>query len=97
MAVNLEQQLQNVRAKTLVVSEKYRHLHDAFQAQKEEIADLRAQLLARDQELEKLRMQVEYMSIASTVSLAGDDLDATRALVADLVRAIDRCIADLAE
>lgn len=97
MAGNLEQQLERIRAKMLVVSEKYQHLREAFEAQKVEISDLRAQVLARDEELEKLRLKVEYMSIASTVSLTADDLSATRALVADLVREIDRCLADLAD
>ncbi|MDE6301874.1 MAG: hypothetical protein K2M19_09180 [Muribaculaceae bacterium] len=97
MAVNLEQQLESVRAKSLVVSEKYQRLREAFEAQKTELTDLRAQLLAKDEELEKLRLQVEYLSIASTVSLTADDLAATRAMVADLVREIDRCLADLTD
>lgn len=97
MAVNLEQQLESIRAKTLVVSEKYQRLREAFEAQKVEISDLRAQLLAGKEENEKLRQKVEYLSIASTVSLTADDLSATRAMVADLVREIDRCLADLAD
>ena len=97
MAVKLEQQLESIRAKALVVSEKYLHLRESYLAQKAEISDLRAQLLARDEEIQQLRTKVEYLSIASTVSLTGDDLAATRAMVADLVREIDRCLADLAE
>ncbi len=97
MASDLQQQLESVRAKTRVVSEKYHHLRDAYDAARDEISDLKAQVLARDEEIEKLRMKVEYLSIASTVRLTGDDLAATRAMVADLVRDIDRCIADLME
>jgi len=97
MASDLQQQLESVRAKTRVVGEKYHHLRDAYLAAKDEISDLKAQVLARDEEIEKLRMKVEYLSMASTVRLTGDDLAATRAMVADLVRDIDRCIADLTE
>ena len=42
-------------------------------------------------------MKVEYLSVASTVRLTGDDLASARTMVADLVREIDRCIADLLE
>lgn len=97
MASDLQNQLESVRAKTRVVGEKYRHLKQAYDSARVEIAELKAQVRSRDEELEKLRMQVEYLSIASTVRLTGDDLKATRAMVADLVREIDRCIADLME
>ncbi len=97
MASDLQQQLENVRAKTRVVSEKYHRLKQAYDAAKGEISDLKAQILARDEELEQLKLKVEYLSIASTVRLTGEDLASTRAMVADLVREIDRCLADLRE
>ncbi len=97
MASDLQNQLKTVRAKTQVVGEKYRYLRQQYDMLRAENSELKAQIRARDEELEKLKMQVEYLSIASTVRLTGDDLKATRAMVADLVREIDRCIADLME
>lgn len=97
MASDLQQQLDRVRAKTTVVGEKYQRLHSAYLAAKDEISELKAALLARDTEIEQLKMQVEYLTVASTVRITGDDLKSTRAMVADLVREIDRCISDLKE
>lgn len=97
MASDLQQQLERVRAKATVVGEKYQHLRSEFLAAKDEISELKAKVLARDAEIEQLKLQVEYLTVASTVRLTGDDLKATRAMVADLVREIDKCIADLKE
>lgn len=97
MASDLQQQLESIRAKALVMVEKHDRLKQAYDAARAEISDLKAQVIARDEELERLRMKVEYLSIASTVRLTGDDLASARTMVADLVREIDRCIADLLE
>ncbi len=97
MPSDLQQQIESVRAKTRVMVEKYHYVKDAYEAAKVEISDLKAQILARDEELEQLKLKVEYLSIASTVRITGDDLASTRAMVADLVREIDRCLADLKE
>lgn len=95
MAVDFNEQLDLIRSKATVMVEKYSRLLKAFEEVREEANQLRSDLMARDKEIEQLRMKVEYLSIASTVKISGDDLEATRAMVADLVRDIDRCIADL--
>ena len=97
MAENLSEQLARVRSKASVMVEKYLHLRKEYDKGCDEIARLKATLLAKDSEIEKLKMQVEYLSIASTVKMGREDIDSTRAMVADLVREIDRCIADLSE
>lgn len=95
MAVNLQQQLERVSAKALLVLEKYRMLNDEKSALESENERLKADLLSRDRELEQLRQKVEYQRIASTLVPDRADLEQTRALITNLVRDIDRCIADL--
>lgn len=97
MAENMEHKLDVLRSKALVVSEKYRVLSAEYAEARQEISSLRAQLLSRDEELQKLRLQVEYLSIASTVRLTAEDLASTKKLVADLVHEIDQCIIDIQE
>ncbi len=97
MAGDLQNQLQDLCVKTRLVGEKYRHIKTAYDQSREEISDLKAQILARDKEIEQLKLKVEYLSIASTVRLSADNLAATKAMVADLVREIDNCLADLKE
>lgn len=97
MAADLKEQLDRVRNKANVLVEKYTRLHDAFKEAKAEVESLQARLIAKDKEIETLRMKVEHLSIASTVKLSGEDLQSTRRMIADLVREIDRCIIDLSD
>lgn len=97
MANNLTEQLVRVKSKTSVLMEKYIALKDAFDNARRENEALKAQIMAKDKEIESLRLKAEHLSIASTVKMGGDDIQATRDMIADLVREIDRCIADLSE
>ena len=54
-------------------------------------------VLAREKELQQLRLQAEYLTVATTLGSDRSSVEATRAMLADLVRDIDRCIADLME
>lgn len=95
MAENLADQLARVRSKASILTEKYVRLKEAYEAERRAATGLRAELKARDAEIEQLRLKVEYLSIASTVKMGSDDVQSARAMLADLVREIDRCIADL--
>ena len=95
MADDFYTQVERIRAKAMVVAEKYTSLKKAYDILKNDTDRLRAELLARDKEIEQLKMKVEHFSIASTVKVSNGDIESTRALVADLIREIDRCIADL--
>lgn len=97
MAADLQQQIERIRAKSLVLRDKYQALQLSFKQLRQENTDLQAQIMVRDAELEKLRLQVEYLTVASTVRHSEGDLVATRATIADLIREIDACIKDLHE
>lgn len=97
MAENLREQLDRVKSKASVMVEKYQRLNQAYDESRREVTELQATLRAREAEIEKLKLNVEYLSVASTIKLSGDDLASTRAMVADLVREIDRCIIELSE
>ncbi len=97
MAADLQKQIERVKAKAQVLSEKYYVLQDNYTNARNEISHLKAEALARESQIEKLQVQVEYLTVASTVKATGDDIEATRAMIADLVREIDRCIKDLLE
>lgn len=95
MAVNLQQQLDRVSAKARLLLEKYRMLNDEKAALESENERLKADVLSRDRELEKLRREIEYQHVATTIAPDRTDLAQTRTLITNLVRDIDRCIADL--
>ena len=97
MAADFNEQLDRIRSKATVMVEKYIRLKDAYDTLSQDADRMKADLMARDKEIERLRMQVEHLSIASTVKISGENLESTRAMVADLVREIDRCIADFSD
>lgn len=97
MAGDLNNQLARVRAKTSVLMEKYLVLKQSYDEQRRELERLKAEVISKEKQIESLTLKVEHLSIASSVKLSGDDLQATRDMVAGLVREIDQCIADLSE
>ena len=95
MALDLHEQLERVNAKTTMVLEKYALMQTRLIQARAEIARLHSELRAKEQELEALQLKVEYLTVSHAVTPGGDELQATKALIAELVREIDRCIADL--
>ncbi|MCM1032838.1 MAG: hypothetical protein NC405_03685 [Odoribacter sp.] len=97
MASDLQQQIDRVQAKTRVLGEKYMALKANYDSARSEISDLKARLLARDNEVRQLHVKIENLTVATYVNASAGDLDSSRAIIADLVREIDRCITDLLE
>lgn len=97
MAVNLQQQLESVGVKMRLVAEKYRTLSAVKSDLESDNVRLRAEIISRDREIEQLRAKLEYQQVATTITPSRQELEQTRAIVADLVRDIDRCIAELME
>lgn len=97
MATDLEHTLQRLAEKSRLLTARYQTLAQQLQQAQQENDALQATLQKRDKELEHLRLQVEYLTIASTIVTSRGDLQQTRQLITNLMRDIDRCIADLAE
>ena len=98
MARDFQSQLESISAKLLVVSERYRALEEVHRAAKDEITQLKAELLVKQKEIDELNVKAEYLSVAS--ALRGDSagqLEDAKAVIADLIQEIDRSIADLIE
>lgn len=97
MATDIRQQIERVQSKMNVLGERYASLKAAYDEARSQISDLKAQLLARDEQLKQLNIKVENLTVASNVGTGAQDLDDSKALIADLIREIDRCIADILE
>lgn len=97
MARDFNTQLKSLSAKMTVITEKYSALEQSHRAARDEIIELKAKILARDKEIEQLRARIEYLTVASTMGSDRKSVEATRTMIADLVREIDRCITDLLE
>lgn len=97
MSRDFQSRLQSLSAKMTVIVQRHRALEESYRAAHEEIIELKAAVLARDKEIEQLRLKAEYLAVASTVGADRANVEATRSMLANMVREIDRCIADLME
>ena len=95
MAIDLRQQLERVNAKTTLVLEKYALMQQRLEQARAEIARLNDELRRSRQSIEALEMRLEYLSVSHTVASSGDELQRAKAMISELVREIDLCIADL--
>lgn len=97
MAVDFKQNLDRIAGKARIVTERY---HALLQDKKEAdrtIEELRGQLASRDKTIERLRMEVEYLRMATAIVPDRSQVAQARAVISNLVREIDRCILELNE
>lgn len=97
MALELRDTLSRLSEKSKFLTQRYVRVAQERDQALEKAESLQKELEERNKEIQTLKMQLEYLSVVSTIVPTRDALDATRAKIADLVRDIDRCIADLNE
>lgn len=61
------------------------------------VADHEATIKEQARTIERLQQQVEYLTVVNTALPAPGDIEKSRAILAGLVREIDKCINDLTE
>ncbi len=88
-------QLQRIIDKTRLLLIRNDALAQEIKALKDERDELKGALLARESELQKLRLEVEYLRVASVVSPTASDRRNAAEMISNIVRELDRCIADL--
>lgn len=97
MASDLQQQIERVRAKTFVLTEKYTVTKTALDEAREQITELKAKIMSRDKTIQDLKAKVEYLTVASVIEHDSGSVEASRAIIADLLKEVDKCIRDLVE
>lgn len=95
MAIDLRQQLERVNAKTTLVLEKYALMQQRLAQARAEIERLNEELRQSRQTIEDMELRLEYLTVSHTVAASGEELERAKTMIAELVREIDRCIADL--
>lgn len=97
MASDLQQQIERVRAKTFVLTEKFTVTKAALDEAREQITELKAKIMSRDKTIQDLKAKVEYLTVASVIEHDSGSVEASRAIIADLLKEVDKCIRDLVE
>ena len=97
MTENLKEQLDRVAAKAGLIVERYRLKAQQLEQAQTKVAELEEKLTACEKELEKLRVDNEYLRVVTNISPDRKDIEKVKSLISGLVRNIDRCILDLNE
>lgn len=77
--------------------EKYRELKEAKIAADAHITDLESTVREQRKEIERLRLDNEALRLMRSLSGSEDDIKRNKAVVAQLVQEIDKCIRQLSD
>lgn len=97
MAATLQQRLDSIRSKALLLTERYAEVLEEKRAAEAQIDELRAQLQRQQREMNHLKQQIENLQVVRTISRKREDVERSRAFLSQLVRDIDKCIAELTD
>lgn len=95
MAADLQQRIENIKSKASLMVERYELLVKAKKAAQLRVTELEAEVEHLRREIAERDRQIEYLKVASILSPDHRDVEATRAVISELVREIDKCIAQL--
>ena len=97
MVSELQTTLRRLQAKSDVLLEKYHALKLEKEAVEQENDQLRSRLAQLDKEIEKLRLDYEYLQMARMITPTRESVVQSRAILAKLVQDVDKCIPQLME
>ena len=97
MVSELQTTLRRLQAKSDVLLEKYHALKLEKEAVEQENDQLRSRLAQLDKEIEKLRLDYEYLQMARMITPTRESVVQSRAILAKLVQVVDKCISQLME
>ena len=97
MVSELQTTLRRLQAKSDVLLEKYHALKLEKEAVEQENDQLRSRLAQLDKEIEKLRLDYEYLQMARMITPTRESVVRSRASLAKLVQDVDKCISQLME
>lgn len=97
MSADLKQRLDSLRTKTALLIKRHEMLEEAATAARQRIRELEQDNERLQKRIDLLNQENEYLRVVHSVSPSRSDAESTRALLAGLVRDIDKCIADLGE
>lgn len=92
MATNLQQRVAKIEAKAALLVERYelmRRDRDEALRQVRELTETIGQL---NRQIAERDRRIEYLRVASVMTPDHSDAEATRAMLSELVREIDKCI-----
>lgn len=97
MAGNLQQRLDILRSKAQLLTERYLTLLDEKREADATIEQLNKEMELQRKEMDIMRQQIESLQVVTTLVPSRENVERSRAILAELVRDIDKCINELTE
>lgn len=97
MSVNFEQRLNEINAKTRMLTQRYRYVVMQRNDALERLSQVSDELEKAKKRIDELSCQVEYLRMASAIEAVDGDIEQSRKFLSELVWEIDKCISQLSE
>lgn len=85
----------DIEAKVRVIAERQQMLVDAVKLAQQQRDDMVRQVKSLTAEVERLKADAQYRLMADAFAVTPDGIANARALIAELIRDIDRCISEV--
>ena len=95
MASDLEAILNRISEKSRFLTERYKVVSRRKEEAEERVAELEKTLRDRDRQIQLMSAELEYLKVSSALAPTAESVNTTRTMIRELIRDIDRCIADL--
>ncbi len=95
MAQNIQDISTSIRAKVEVISNRQAMLVETIERQRAEAEAMRRRISELEAEVKRLEADKEYLTVVRAAAVTPQQAEQSRAMLAGLVREIDRCIAEL--
>lgn len=95
MSQSLRQTTESIRAKCLILTQRYEKLIADMREADATIRSQRAEIEHQKSEIERLSGELRALKLATAIAPTADDRQSAREVLTGLVREIDQCINDL--
>lgn len=95
MADTLQQSIDRLKAKAALLTDRYTLVDKARQEAQAQVDELQARVRDLSRQLALRDAEIERLKVSSVLSPDHYDVEATRRFLSELVREIDKCIAQL--
>lgn len=95
MAQNVQNIASSIKSKVAVIVDRQNMLAQTIEAERAESARLREKVKELTEEVKRLKTDNEYLTVMRAAAVTPQQAEQSRAMLAGLVREIDRCIAEL--
>lgn len=97
MAIDLQERLDNIRVKADMLVSRFEEQRERCRLLEQTVDRLEKQVADLTKSLERLKVDNELLRTAGLLNPTREDVERSRAMLSQLVRDIDRCIAELTE